>query len=232
MVQPLISVSFSYILNAKYNIWSLTSLLKNCTVAEYFWLRRVVLEKEVQSFVRVYEKVFQRKLYSLIAFYRISDYAEWLQNYQYAPRDFLKAPLSRNSTAFSFPKGKARHFETPLQSALREFKEETGLRVQNSQSLQFLSLSISGFNFRKCEFFLWFWKIEEELRPRPVIKDHSEIYRADWISILSLKSSRNSDFFFLNRRSEGSDLRGCKVEIDSISSYALQKIKNTFLQVR
>lgn len=81
----------------------------------------------------------------------------------------------RGEKKWSFPKGhRDAHDTSPLDCALRELREETGLTVKGAH--------IASKRYKAAEYYIF--ALPEEYEPSP--QDHTEVEEARWVSIHEL----------------------------------------------
>lgn len=88
-----------------------------------------------------------------------------------------------NTNQWIFPKGRKLHFESPLECAKREFKEETGVDVSGQILDNCFSVELKGYNGNIYQTYLYLMILEDEPQTETLenIKPQEIGYRA-WMS--------------------------------------------------
>lgn len=85
---------------------------------------------------------------------------------------------------FAFPGGRAEPGETPAETALREFAEETGITVRNP--LLFATYDLSGDSDDERHFFLSVFTVEADLEPQAIAADDAA--EAGWYTVDEIRA--------------------------------------------
>lgn len=131
---------------------------------------------------------------------------------------YLTAPSIYENPEWEFPKGRKHRHETELNTALREFSEETGisLRELTPSRIPVIRETIIGTNMQKYtnSYYVYYIKRQDAIKD---FKPNAEMQAAKWVPLSELINDFNSHFrpYYAERKTLlqtlSSELKLCQV---------------------
>ncbi len=170
--------TFRYILYGFYQPVHIAQLLQYLTQDEVRSFKYIAescnLEEARSRYAELYAKVNEKEPSSFYAFERLYDIRD----------DFLKYEEHVNPTTlpFSIPMGRARYREDTIETAIREFKEETGFEIVDKVDPRPIRLETQAVTDKKYNIKCWLYCIEKEFDlENSTTFDTDEISERRWI---------------------------------------------------
>lgn len=182
LVQSNHSLGMAYLMHGYYQPVHFDRIKHYLTKNEASMLKQIVFNEDISLFKQIYQKMYHYEPNTLYPYYRLLDIKIDILD--------LDASLCLEEVLYGIPKGRLNPREDSIIAAIREFKEETGIKVINNinpEPYVYKTPGVAGGTYQlKC----WIYELDDEIDLNSIeIKDKDEICHRLWLNVPNVGDS-------------------------------------------